>query len=74
LDEARTIRNAAAHEGESARVKFETVVRNKLGTLPHSTTVGSFLSTTRPAVKPPESFLEEYIAKFETVAAGIVRV
>ena len=48
LDEARLIRNAIAHESESARYKFENVVRTKLGTLPPNATVGGFLGTIVP--------------------------
>lgn len=72
LSDARTIRNAIAHESAIAQEKFENVVRMKLGTLPSDCTVGSFLGTTIPASSPPQSFLELYLDRFEFVANGIV--
>jgi hypothetical protein len=72
LDEAQTIRNAIAHRSTSARLKFETVVRPKLGTLPPSLTVGGFLGTTVPRTTPPISFLEFYISQIELAAQQIV--
>lgn len=58
FDEAAKIRNAVAHESKSARTKFETVVRSKLGALPPNTTVGGFPSTPVPDMVPPEMFLD----------------
>jgi hypothetical protein len=72
LDETRVIRNALAHESDSARDKFETLVRNKLGALPPNLTVGRFLAMVVPGSVPPQSFLESYIAKIELVAGQIV--
>jgi hypothetical protein len=72
LSEARTIRNAIAHKSMSARDKFETFVRTKLGTLPHNLTVGSFLGTTAPGTAPPVSFLESYVDKIDSAARRIV--
>jgi hypothetical protein len=61
LGEMRIIRNAVAHKSESARERFETVVRRRLGTLPPTSSVGSFLGTTAPGTAPPASFLESYV-------------
>lgn len=72
LDEARIIRNAIAHESLSAREKFESLVREKLGTLPPSLSVGGFLGTTVPANVPPISFLDYYVGKIEFAAQQIV--
>ncbi len=73
LDEARIVRNAIAHESSSAQGKFENLVRQKLGTLPPSLSVGGFLITTVPGSNPPQSFLEWYLEKAELVATQIVR-
>lgn len=72
LDEARLIRNAIAHQSPTVRVKFEKVVRTRLGTLPPNFTVGGFLSTTVPRSAPPASFLEFYFGKIEFAAQQIV--
>lgn len=72
LTEARTIRNAVAHESISVQRPFEKLVRRKLGTVPINLTVGSFLSTTVPSSTPPESFLDYYLGKFDLVATEIV--
>jgi len=72
LDEARTIRNAIAHESTSAQERFENFVRTKLGTLPPNVTVGSFLGTTVPTSAPPVSFLEFYFGKIEFTARQII--
>lgn len=73
LDEAKTIRNAIAHESTTAQEKFENLVRTKLGTLPPALGVGRFLSTTVPASTPPQSFLELYLDRIELVITQIVR-
>lgn len=72
LDEARTIRNAVAHESSSAREKFENLVRLKLTTLPPKTTVGGFLLTMLPGTSPPTTVMEHYFTVVETAAALIV--
>lgn len=72
LEEAKTIRNAVAHESSSAQEKFERLVRNRLGTLPPGTSPGSFLATTVPGSTPPESFLDSYLSRIELVATQIV--
>lgn len=72
FEEARTIRNAIAHESLAARQKFETLVRSKLGTLPPHLTVGGFLSIGVPASVPPISFLDFYVGKIEFAANQIV--
>jgi hypothetical protein len=74
LGEARTIRNAIAHNSTAAQAKFESLVRTKLGTLPPSLRVGSFLGTLIPSSTPPQSFLELYLDKIEFVITQIVRV
>jgi hypothetical protein len=75
LQEARTIRNAVAHDAPNTQEKFENIVRLKFGgTLAPKTTVGSFLATTQPGVAPPQSFLELYVSRFENLAAQIVPV
>ena len=72
LDEVRIIRNAIAHRSVSAREKFETIVRTKLGTLSPNLTLGGFLGTTVPSSTPPVSFLEFYVGKIEFAAQQIV--
>ncbi len=72
LDEARVIRNAITHESESARKKFDNVVRTKLGTLPPGSTVGGFLGRIVPESSPPVSFLEFYLDKIQFLAHQIV--
>jgi hypothetical protein len=75
LQEARTIRNAVAHDAPNTQEKFENIVRQNLsGTLPPNTTIGSFLAMTRPGVTPPQSFLELYVSRFESLAAAIVPI
>ena len=73
LAEAKTIRNAVAHQSTSAREKFERLVRDKLGALPVRTTVGSFLNTPMPAAVPPESFFDFYIGRIDFFAGEIIR-
>lgn len=73
LEETRIIRNAIAHESISARQKFETLVRTKLGTLPSGLTVGGFFGMTLPGTTPPISFLESYFTKIEHLAKQIIR-
>jgi hypothetical protein len=72
LDQLVTLRNAIAHESSSAHGKFETLVRNEIGSLPQNTTVGSFLITTKPTSNPPVSFLEFYVGEILRVAQNIV--
>lgn len=71
LDEMRTIRNAIVHGSGDCRKKFETLARNKLGTLPPRLKVGGFLNHTANP-NPPQSFLESYLGILETVAQQIV--
>lgn len=72
LDEARTIRNAVAHESTGAQEAFKNLARTKLGTLPPNISVGGFLSTPIPSSSPPQSFLELYLNRIELVATQIV--
>lgn len=72
LEQLITIRNAIAHRSSAARGKFETLVRNELQALPPDTTVGSFLTTTRPNSNPPISFMEFYLSEVKRVAENIV--
>lgn len=72
LSDAKTIRNAIAHESKSAYTKFENVARVKLGTLPSNLTVGSFLNTTVAGSTPPQSYLEFYLEKMEFVSSRII--
>lgn len=72
LDEAQRIRNAVAHESTNATLKFEGLVREKLGTLPPNLTIGGFLGMTVPASSPPTTFLEFYLDRFELVVTQIV--
>jgi hypothetical protein len=67
-----SIRNAIAHESDSAKGKFENVVRTELGAVPPNTTVGSFLMTTKPNTTPPISFLEFYVSEILRAAQNIV--
>jgi len=72
LEETRKIRNAVAHESTNAYEKFETIVRTKLGLLPPHLTVGAFLIATVPASALPQSFLEFYFDRVESVAEQII--
>lgn len=72
FDEAKAIRNAIAHTSQSAREKFESLVRQKLRSLPPGMTVGGFLGAAVPGAAPPISFLEFYVAKIEFAAQQIV--
>lgn len=72
LDEVRLIRNGIAHRSVSARQRFETVVRTKLGTLPPNLTIAGFLGMTVPGSTPPISFLEFYVNKIDLAAQQIV--
>ena len=72
LKEVLIVRNAIVHSSVNARGKFETLVRDKVKTLPPNLTVGEFLSTTEPGSTSPASFLEFYIAKIDWVAQQIV--
>lgn len=72
LDEAKTVRNAIAHESKSAHEKFENIVRTRLGTLPPNLTVGSFLSMTMTGTTPPLSYLEFYLGRLEVIAKKII--
>lgn len=74
LSEAKTIRNAVAHNSAKARERFDGLVRTRLGTLPADVTVGSFLGMVVPASAPPISFLEFYLQRIELVAGQIVPV
>jgi len=73
LDQAKTIRNAIAHESDEAREKFKTLARDKLnGTLPPTLTAGGFLNAPVPGLAPTQSFLEFYLERIEFVARQIV--
>lgn len=73
LEDARAIRNAIAHESESARTGFEDVARNKMGgVLPQGLTVGRFLDAAVPGSAPPKPFLDFYLEKIEAVARQII--
>lgn len=74
LNESKTIRNAIAHMSANVQTKLETLVRNKLGTLPLNVTVGAFLAMTVPRSTPPQSFLDHYLSKVEFAARRIVPV
>ena len=72
LDDSRFLRNAIAHASAPAQQKFENVVRQKIGVLPPTLTVGGFLGMTVPQSSPPVTFLEHYLAKIELAARLIV--
>ena len=72
LSEAQTIRNAIAHESQAARQRFETLVRDKLGTLPPKTTIGRFLSTQIPGSVRVESYFAFYLDGMRSVAREVV--
>lgn len=73
LDESRTLRNAIAHASASTQLKFETLVRHKIGALPPRFTVGGFLGTVVPGSTPPIAFLDHYLQKVELAARLMVR-
>lgn len=72
LEELRILRNAIAHASANVQFKFQKVVRDKLGTLPPSLTVGAFLWMTVPRSNPPISFMEHYVGKIEFAARQLV--
>ena len=72
LDDTRTLRNAIAHKSLAARLKFEKMVRDKLGALPPNLTVAAFLGMTEPASAPPVSFFEYYVGRIDLAARQIV--
>jgi hypothetical protein len=73
LGDSRTIRNAIAHDSGSAREKFKTLARNKMGgSLPTGLTVGRFLRATLPNSAPPQTFLEYHFEVIEGMADQIV--
>ena len=67
-----TVRNAIAHESARAQQRFESLVRNELGTVPPRTTVGSFLAATKPGTTPPISFVDYYLNELSHMAQEIV--
>jgi hypothetical protein len=73
FNEAKTIRNAIAHESDSARDKFNNLARDLLGgTLPTALTPGGLLIASVPNSTPRQTYLELYLQKFKTVACAIV--
>jgi len=74
LREARVLRNAVVHQSEKSQLKFEMLVREKLGVYPYKLTVGGFLFTRVPSSKPPITFLDSYLNKLEFVSQRIVPV
>ena len=74
LREVQIVRNAIAHQSETARRKFEKLVRDKCGTLPPKTTVGKFLTTTVSGSNPAKSFFELYLDEVVMVAREIVPI
>jgi hypothetical protein len=72
LEESRIMRNAIAHSSASVRLKFEKLVREKLGVLPPRVTVGAFLWMSVPRSTPPISFMEYYVEKIEFAAKQLV--
>lgn len=72
LHEAHTIRNAVAHVSLGAREKFESLVRNRLGTLPPHMSIGGFLRMPVPGATSPASFLESYLSRIEFIAQQII--
>jgi hypothetical protein len=75
LQDAKTIRNALAHESDKAWTQFTALARNQLGgSLPPGMTVGRFLNSLKPSATPPITFLEFYLEIFEAVADDIVPV
>jgi hypothetical protein len=73
LDQTKIVRNAIAHQSDSARDKFKNLARSMLqGTVPPGLTIGRFLNTQLPGSVPPETFFEYYIEKLEFIAGRIV--
>ena len=73
LENAKKIRNAVAHDSESAQTKFKTVVRGELNAVPPGVTVGGFLNRVKPATVPPRSFLDYYLDTLADTVSGIAR-
>ncbi len=72
LQDAKTVRNAIAHDSDVAVEKFQILARNQLGALPPRLTAGRFLVGVKPGSAPPVTFLEFYLAILERVAEAIV--
>jgi hypothetical protein len=72
LGQAKTVRNAIAHQSEDAWVKFQALVRNELAAFPPGMTVGSFLMTTKPSTTPPISYFEHYLNQIAHTANQII--
>lgn len=72
LQEIQTIRNAIAHRSMYSQERFQTLVRNKLGSYASGMNVGKFLATTKPSITPPISFLEGYFGTIGSLARQIV--
>jgi hypothetical protein len=75
LQEAKTIRNAIAHESDKAWDSFVGLARRESGgALPPNVTVGKFLTAPKQNASPPISVLEYYLDVLERVAEDIVPV
>jgi hypothetical protein len=72
LEEIRKVRNAIAHISSFSEQSFQSVVRERLGHIPASITVGSFLLMRVPDTSPPISFLDEYLSDLRFLANEIV--
>ena len=72
FDELRILRNAIAHASVNVQIRFQKLVRNKLGTLPPRLTVGAFLWMIVPGTNPPISFMEYYLGKIDFAARQLV--
>ena len=73
FQDAKTIRNAVAHDSESAKAKFEGLVRRELTALPKRRSVGNFLNTVKPRTLPAVSYLEFYLDTLSDTADQIAR-
>jgi len=71
MNDTKTIRNAMAHKSSESHQKFETLVRKELGFLPSGMTVGLFLEHVEPSSVPPRTFLDRYVAVFQTACSAI---
>lgn len=73
LTSAKKLRNAIAHDSDSANEKFRNMVRGQMGNVSPGITVGKFLNTARPNVAPQQTFLEYYLQQLEVVAEKIAK-
>jgi hypothetical protein len=71
LEEIRKIRNGIAHSSIHARNQVKILIRQKLGYLPRSISIGSFLM--RQGLNQSKTILDEYGTLFDVLSNSIVK-